>query len=89
MTNSRPRRGTRPSRSEHSECSRGTAKRRQRSAAGWAAGSHSVLIVPLKLGNSTQVEPVEGSEASSHGTVFEKHDECIEIRVTCPRNRSG
>src|SRR6516164_11829404 len=30
----------------------GTAKRRQRSAAGWAAGSRSALIVPLKRGNS-------------------------------------
>src|SRR5215469_12590200 len=29
----------------------GTAKRRQRSAAGWAAGSHSALIVPMKLAN--------------------------------------
>ena len=31
---------------------RGTAKRRKRSAAGWAAGSRSALIVPLKQGNS-------------------------------------
>src|SRR5262245_12840996 len=30
----------------------GTAKRRQRSAAGWTAGSHSALIVPMKQGNS-------------------------------------
>src|SRR5215469_1079518 len=30
----------------------GTAKRRQRSAAGWAAGSRSALIVPWKQGNS-------------------------------------
>ena len=30
----------------------GTVKRRQRSAAGWAAGSRSALIVPLKQGNS-------------------------------------
>src|SRR5215472_4872837 len=30
----------------------GTAKRRQRSAAGWAAGSRSALIVPTKRGNS-------------------------------------
>ena len=33
------------------ECNRGIAKRRKRSAARWAAGSHSVLIVPLKLAN--------------------------------------
>ena len=51
--------------------------------------SQSVLIVPLKLANSPQLEPVEGSETSCHGTVFEKHDECIEIRQTCPRNRNG
>src|SRR6516164_9139324 len=30
----------------------GTAQRRQRSAAGWAAGSRSALIVPRKQGNS-------------------------------------
>jgi hypothetical protein len=46
---------------------------------GMAAGRHSVLIVPLKLANSPQLEPVEESETSNHGTVFEKHDECIEI----------
>ena len=56
---------------------------------GMAAGRHSVLIVLMKLTNSTQLEPVEGSETSSYGTVFEKHGECIEIRKTCPRNRNG
>jgi hypothetical protein len=71
------------------ECNRGTAKQRQRSEARRTAGSHSVLIVPSKLANSTQLEPVEGSETSNHGTAFEKHGECIEIRITCPRNGSG
>ena len=89
VTNSRPRRRTRPPGSEKNECNRGTAKRRQRSAVGWAAGSQSVLIVPTKLANSTLLEPVEGCETPDHGTVFEKHDECIEIRQTCPRNRNG
>ena len=57
---------------------------------GMAAGRHSVLIVPVKLGNSDPSgDPVEGSETSSYGTVFEKHGECIEIRNTCPRNRNG
>ena len=79
MTNSRPRRRTRPPRSERNECNRGTAKRRKRSAVGRAAGSHSVLIVPSKPANSPQLEPVEGSETSSHGTVTGKHDECVEI----------
>ena len=51
VTNSRPRRRTRPSRSENNECNRGTAKRRKRSAAGWAAGSRSTLIVLMKPGN--------------------------------------
>ncbi len=51
VTNSRPWRRTRPSRSENNECNRGTAKRRKRSAAGWAAGSRSTLIVPMKPGN--------------------------------------
>jgi hypothetical protein len=74
---------------KRNECSRGTANRRQRRAAGWATGSQSVLIVPVKLANSSRVEPVEGSETSDHGTVTEKHDECLEIRETCPRNRNG
>jgi hypothetical protein len=47
---------------------------------GTAAGRHSVLIVLMKLANSPQLEPVEGSETSSYGTVLEKHGECIEIR---------
>ena len=51
VINSRPRRRTRPPRSEHNECNRGTAKRRKRSAAGWVAGSRSTLIVPMKPGN--------------------------------------
>jgi hypothetical protein len=69
--------------------SRGTAERRQRSDAGWAAGSHSVLIVLMISGNGTQSDPLEGSETPNHGTVFEKHAECIEIRLLCPRNRDG
>ena len=56
---------------------------------GTAAGRHSVWIVPKKLANFTPPEPVEGSETSLHGTVTEKHDECIEIRQPCPRNRNG
>ena len=51
VTNSRPRRCTRPPRSERNECNRGTAKRRKRSAAGWVAGSRSTFIVPMKPGN--------------------------------------
>ena len=47
---------------------------------GMVAGRHSVSIVPMKLANSTRLEPVEESETPIHGTVFEKHDECIEIR---------
>src|SRR5262249_34734070 len=49
---------------------RGTAKRRQRSAAGRAAGGHSALIVPAKLANGPRPEPGEGSEASDHGTLL-------------------
>ena len=62
---------------------------RKRSAVGWTARSHSVLILPMKLANFTLLEPVEGSETPNHGTVFEKHDECLEIRSSCPRNRNG
>ena len=51
VTNSRPWRRTRPPGSETSECIRGTAKRRKRSAAGWAVGSRSTLIVLMKPGN--------------------------------------
>src|SRR5262249_24406057 len=48
----------------------GTAKRRQRSAAGRAAGRHSALIVPAKLANGSRPEPGEGSEASDQGTLL-------------------
>jgi hypothetical protein len=68
---------------------RDTAKRRQRSAARWATGSHSALMVPRKLANGSHPEPVEGSEASDQGTALGKHDECFAIRQTCLRNRSG
>ena len=51
VTNSRPWRRTRPPGSESDECIRGTAKRRKRSAAGWAAGSRSTFILPMKPGN--------------------------------------
>jgi hypothetical protein len=34
----------------------------------------------MKLANFTPLEPVEGSETPIHGTILEKHDECIEIR---------
>ena len=42
----------------------GIAKRRKRSAARWAAGSLSILIVPLKRGNEDRPDPVEGREMS-------------------------
>src|SRR5262249_58906507 len=48
----------------------GTAKRRQRSAAGQAAGCHSALIVPRKRANGPRPEPGEGSGASDHGTLL-------------------
>ena len=55
----------------------GTAKR---SAAGWAAGSRSALIVPLKQGNSPRTEdPVEGSEASAGRLDRGTHAEHIEV----------
>src|SRR5262249_20751285 len=72
VTNSRPQRRTRPMRSEKNECNRGTAKRRQRSAAERTAGSHSALIVPRKLANGSRPEPGEGSEASDHGIALGK-----------------
>jgi hypothetical protein len=89
VTNSRPWWRTRPPGSAMSECIRGTAERRKTKCGGMAAGRHSVLIVPTRLANSTRLEPAEGSEAPIHGPVFEKHDECIEIRQSCPRNRDG
>ena len=89
VINSRPWRRTRPSRSKHNECNRGITKRRKRSVVGWASGSHSALIVLLKLANDSLSEPVEESEAPDYRTSFGKHYECIEIRQTCLRNRSG
>ena len=74
---------------ELNECNRGTAKRRKTKCGGMAAGRHSVSIVPMKMANSSRLKPAEESETPIHGTVFEKHDECIEIRQSCPRNRNG
>lgn len=71
---------------ETTRCNRGTAKRRQRSAAGRAAGSRSALIVLSKPGNAIRTDPVEGSEASDQGLVGGKHFECFEIRKMCSRN---
>ena len=42
----------------------GIAKRRKRSAARRAAGSLSILIVPVKRGNEDRPDPVEGREMS-------------------------
>src|ERR1017187_2665131 len=75
--------------SEGQGAPRGTAQRRQRSAAGGTAGSRSALIVPSKRGHGTRPDHAEGSEASDHGTVEGKYGECIEIRVPCQRNNSG
>ena len=47
----RPGPGGGPLPRERTGHTRGTAKRRQRSAAGWAARSRSSLILPLKSGN--------------------------------------
>ena len=89
VTNSRSRRCTRPSRSEKRVQPR-YCQTKETKCGEMAAGRHSVLIVPAKLGNSDPSgDPVEGSETSNYGTVFEKHGECIEIRKTCPRNRNG
>ena len=89
VINSRLARRHSTARERNRECKRGTAERRKRSDAGRAAGSHSVLIVLLNLGNGALSDPAEGSETPNHGTVFEKHIECIEIRKLCPRNRDG
>ena len=74
--------------SEAQNASGGTAKRRQRSAAGGTAGSRSALIVPSKRGHGTRPDRVEGSEASDRGIVAGKDGECIEIRVPCQRNNN-
>jgi hypothetical protein len=37
-------------------------------------GRRSALIVPTKPENRTPRDPVEGSEASDHGTDERKHD---------------
>ena len=52
----------------------------------WTARTTLKHVFPPEGG---EAEPVEDSETPIHGTVFEKHDECIEIRQSCPRNRNG
>ena len=57
VNNSGPRRGARPPGSERTSGRGGTAGRRQRSAAGRAAGGRSALRVPSKRGNSPRRTP--------------------------------
>jgi hypothetical protein len=64
------------------ECARGTVKRRQRSAAGRAAGSRSASIVPRKPGNSTHENPGDGKRGT------EVWNRCWEIR-RMPRNSTS
>ena len=52
VTNSRPWRFTRPTRSEHNEWHRGIAKQKETKCGEMAVGCRSALIVPLKVGNS-------------------------------------
>ena len=65
----------------------GTAKRRQRSAARRTAGSHSALVVPMKLANGSPPEPGEGSEASAGRLDRGKHAEHIEVLTHVHRTR--
>lgn len=62
----------------------GIAKRRKRSAAKGMAGWLSVFVVPLKRGNSTQEDPVEGRNnrkgTPGHGLVGRIRAECSVIR---------
>ncbi len=64
---------------KRTSANRGIVKRRQRSAARWAAGSRSALIVPLKQGNSPWRTLWRGSEASSVRLNRGKHVEHIEV----------
>jgi hypothetical protein len=61
----------------------GIANRRKRRAARRTSGSRSALVVPSKRGNGSRPDCVEGSEASDHGPVEGKHNECVEIRILC------
>jgi len=40
-------------------------------------------------GTCLDEDRVEGSEASDHGTVQGKHDQCIENWEACPRDKNG
>ena len=80
ITNSRPWRRTCPPGSETNECNPRYRQAKGTKCGRMAAGRHSVLIVLMKLANSPQLEPMEGSGTPIHGTVFEKHVECFVIR---------
>jgi hypothetical protein len=47
------------------------------------------LIVPKKSGKTARVDPVEESEASNGGTVFEKYVGDIELWLAYQRNKDG
>jgi hypothetical protein len=70
-------------------CHLGTAERRQRSDARGAAGSRNALVVPRKSGKTARVDPMEGSEASDGGIVFEKYVRGIELWIAYQRNKDG
>lgn len=93
VTNSRPRRRTRPSRSERNECNRGTATRRKRSAVGWVARSRSTLIVLMKPGNwSRRTRWREGKNrkgVSGVGPWAEKYVRGFVLGNTYHRNDPG
>jgi len=68
----------------------GTAARRKRRKAGWMAGWLSALVVPLKRGNSSPEDPVEGRKnrkgAPGNGLVGGTRSECPGIRRMRQRN---
>ena len=92
VTNSRPCRRTRPSRSERNECNRGTAKRRKRSAAGRAAGSRSTLSTD-EAGELLPQDPVKGRKnrkgVSDVGTWAGKYVRGFELGITYHRHDPG
>ena len=58
----------------------GIAERRKRSEARRVTRSRSILIVPMKQGNFSLKDPVEGSEMPYHRTVAGKHGGCDGIQ---------
>ena len=89
VTNSRPRRRTSPPGSEQNEWTR-RYRQAKATKCGRTGGRKSLrLDSTAEAGERSPTGARGGKRGVGSWNPLEKHDECIEIRPSCPRNRSG